>query len=68
MSVLGSSELLYPDCGCRPERDGVINVVCRNPDCVDYGTHRRALYDGDHCQWCGAPFTPLVDDLLRGAR
>lgn len=60
---------LYPDCGCRPERADslIVNVVCRNGDCIDYGTHRRGLTD-DRCQWCGDPYTLLAHDPLRGAR
>lgn len=58
---------LYPDCGCPPDKPGVLNLVCRNADCIDYGTHRRGLA-GDGCQWCGQLYTPLASDPLRGAR
>lgn len=58
---------LYPDCGCPPVREPVVNLVCRNADCLDYGTHRRGLV-GDCCQWCGDGFRALSEDPLRGAR
>lgn len=72
MSAQGAK--LYPDCGCPPDRHthdavvfGIVNVVCRNPECIDYGTHRRGL-DDDHCQWCGDKYTLLANDPFKGAR
>lgn len=58
---------LYPDCGCRKETPGVVNVVCRNAECADYGCHRRGLPD-DRCIWCGEPYTHLAHDPFKGAR
>jgi len=61
----------YPDCGCPPDPPtfdgGIFNVVCRNADCCDYGTHRRGWID-DRCQWCGHEYVPLYRDPFRGAR
>jgi hypothetical protein len=61
------SSNLYPYCGCPPDSPGVTNLVCRNPDCIDYGTHRRGLLF-DCCQWCGDTFTLLDIDVFKGAR
>jgi hypothetical protein len=66
---------IYPHCGCPPDGADrytgavctVANLVCRNADCIDYGTHRRGLVD-DCCNWCGEKYTPLALDPLRGAR
>lgn len=44
-----------------------MNVVCRNADCINYGTHRRGLTD-DRCGWCGEPYKRLSEDALKGAR
>lgn len=59
--------LLYSECGCRNESKHVGNYVCRNADCIDYGTHRRGM-EGDRCNWCGVPYVRLSADLLKGAR
>jgi hypothetical protein len=66
---------LYPDCGCPPAgrdtwtgvENEITNVVCRNADCLDYGTHRRGGYE-DRCGLCGERYTLLEFDPLRGAR
>jgi hypothetical protein len=61
---------LFPDCGCPPDSHGSItltNLVCRNPECRDYGTHRRGV-KGDHCNFCGDLFVPLAADPFKGAR
>lgn len=58
---------LYPSCGCPPDTHPIMNVVCRNADCIDYGAHRRG-YQDDHCQWCRTLYTLLFVDPLKGAR